>query len=314
MDPSAADTAHPPTPASTSERQADLPHSPSHRANDTAFTFSLPDQPLIVIEPGAGWGSLDRKVLWAYRELLYFLTWRDVKVRYKQTALGAFWAILQPVLTMAIFTFLFGRLARVPSDGVPYPVFAYAGLLPWIFFANSITGSGNSLVNSAHIIRKVYFPRMMMPAAAVAANLVDFGLAFLVLFGLLFWYGIGVSPAWLMIPFLTVLLAILALAIGMWLAALNVKYRDVRHALPFMTQVWMFLTPVIYPASMLPERARWLLTLNPMTGIVENYRAALFGLPLDGVSLTVSVVVTLAVCALSARAFHRMERVFADLV
>lgn len=274
----------------------------------------LPDEPLVVIEPNYGWSALDLRDLWAFRELLYFLTWRDVKVRYKQTELGVAWAIIQPLFTMLIFTLFFGRLAGVPSDNVPYPIFAFTGLLAWTFFSNAITNSGNSLVGSAHLITKVYFPRMIIPGAAVAAGLVDFAIAFVILVLLMIYYGVGITLNVLMFPVMVLLTTLLALGTGMWLSALNVKYRDVRFALPFMVQLWMYLSPVIYPASFLPAKLRSLLLLNPMTGIIEGYRSALFGRPFNWIALAVSTVITLILLIYSSYSFRRMEKSFADIV
>lgn len=277
---------------------------------------SLPDQPVVTIEPSKSWVALNLRDLWSYRELLYFLTWRDVKVRYKQTALGVAWAIIQPLFTMLIFTLFFGKLAGIESQtgGVPYPIFAYAGLLPWMFFSNALTTSGNSLVGSAHLITKVYFPRMMIPGAAVAAGLVDFAIAFVILVILMFYYG--VAPAWtaLMLPVLVMMTVVLALGMGMWLSALNVKYRDVRFALPFLLQLWMFVSPVIYPSSFLPEKYRWLLMLNPVSGIIEGYRSSLFGKPFNWPALGVSALIGLVLLVYSSYSFKRMERSFADIV
>jgi lipopolysaccharide transport system permease protein len=289
--------------SSTSERE--LPGSKSS---------PLPDQPLVVIEPRKPWAALDLKETWAYRELLYFLVWRDVKVRYKQTALGAAWAIIQPLFTMLIFTIFFGRLAGVPSDNVPYPLFAYAGLLPWTFFANAITNSGNSLISSANLITKVYFPRMLIPAAAVGAGLVDFAIAFLILIPLMIYYHAAITWNVLLLPLVVLMTTLLALAVGMWLSALNVKYRDVRFALPFLIQLWMFVSPVIYPASFLPQQWRWILWLNPMTGIIEGYRSSLFGKPFNWTALAASAAITLALLIYSSYAFRRMEKSFADIV
>jgi lipopolysaccharide transport system permease protein len=263
-----------------------------------------PDSPLVTIEARRSWVALDLSGLWTYRELLYFLTLRDVKVRYKQTLMGAAWAILQPLFAMLIFTLFFGKLAGIPSDGVPYPIFAYAGLLPWTFFANAISNSGNSLITNTNLITKVYFPRMIIPGAAVAAGLVDLAIAFLVLVGLMVYYGVGVSLAVLMLPLLVLLTAVLALGVGMWLSALNVKYRDIRHALPFLIQLWMFVSPVIFPSSMVPQKWRWLLSLNPLTGIIDGFRSA----------LAISFAVTVIVLIYSAYTFRRMERKFADLI
>jgi lipopolysaccharide transport system permease protein len=274
----------------------------------------LPDAPLVTIEPGRSWVALDLRGLWNYRELLYFLTWRDVKVRYKQTLLGVAWAIIQPLATMLIFTLFFGQLAGIPSDGIPYPIFAYAGLLPWTFFANALTNSGNSLVGSSSLITKVYFPRMIIPAAAVAAGLVDFLIAFGLLVGLMIYYKVAVSWALLMIPLLTMLLALLALAVGMWMSALNVKYRDIRYALPFAIQLLMFASPLIYPVSMLPPKLRLALTFNPLTGLIEGYRAAVFGRAFPWKAIAVSTVITLCVLVFSAYFFRKTEKNFADIV
>jgi len=276
---------------------------------------SLPDQPVVTIEPSKSWVALNLRDLWNYRELLYFLTWRDVKVRYKQTLLGAGWAILQPLLTMLIFTLLFGRLAGIKSEGIPYPLFAYGGLLVWIFFSNSVTNSGNSLVGSANLITKIYFPRMIIPAAAVAAGLVDLALAFVIQVVLMIYYGVRVTWAITMIPVLVILVTLLALGVGMWLSALNVKYRDVRYAIPFLVQLWMFVSPIIYPVNMLPPKWQLALTLNPLTGIIQNFRIALFGnQAFEWKSLGISVVITFLVLIYSAFSFRRMEKHFADIV
>lgn len=275
----------------------------------------LPDQPLVIIEPSKSWVALSLRDLWAYRELLYFLTWRDVKVRYKQTLLGAAWAIIQPLLTMLIFTLLFGRLAGIKSDGIPYPIFAYAGLLIWTFFANAVTNSGNSLVGSANLITKIYFPRMIIPGAAVAAGLVDLALAFLIQVGLMLYYRIAVTPRILMLPVLVLLTTLLATGVGMWLSALNVKYRDIRYAIPFLIQLWMFASPVIYPESLLQGKLKYVLRVNPLTGIIENFRVALFGHSnFHWDSLGISAAITLVLLVYSAYSFRRMERSFADIV
>jgi lipopolysaccharide transport system permease protein len=275
----------------------------------------LPDKPLVIIEPRRSWVALDVRGLWPYRELLYFLTWRDVKIRYKQTLFGVAWAVMQPLFTMIVFTLFFGRLAGMPSDGVPYPLFAYAGLLPWTFFANAITSSSNSLVGSANLITKVYFPRMIIPTAAVAAGLVDFAIAFVILIGLMAYYGVGVTWNMLMLLPLVALTTLLALGTGMLLSALNVKYRDVRFVLPFLVQLWMFVSPVIYPMSIVPETWQWVLALNPVSGIIENLRVALFGQrDFDWLSLATSAALTFALLIYSAYTFRRMEQSFADTV
>ncbi len=275
----------------------------------------LPEDPIVIIEASKSWASLQLRDLWNYRELLYFLTWRDVKVRYKQTLLGAAWAILQPLLTMVIFTLLFGRLAGIKSEGIPYPIFAYGGLLIWIFFANSVTNGGNSLVSSAHLITKIYFPRMIIPAGAVAAGLVDLALAFLIQIALMIYYSVHVTWALVMVPPLVLLTTLLALGVGMWLSALNVKYRDVRYAIPFLIQLWMFASPIIYPVSMLPPKWQWLLMLNPLTGIIQNFRIALFSnQAFEWKSLGISALITAVVLIYAAYSFRRTERHFADIV
>lgn len=274
-----------------------------------------PSFPLLKIRPSTGWVSLRLRDLWVYRELLYFLTWRDIKVRYKQTVLGAAWAIIQPLFSMLIFTLFFGKLGHIPSDGVPYPIFAYAGLLPWMFFSNAVTNSGNSLVGSANLITKVYFPRMIIPGAAVAAGLVDFAIAFSILIVLMIYYHVAVAWTILMLPALVILTCLLALGVGMAVSALNVKYRDVRYALPFLIQLWMFASPVVYPASLMPEKWRWVLWVNPLTGIIEGFRSSLFGVnKFDWAALGVSTIITLALLVYSSYSFRRMERVFADIV
>src|SRR5262249_8186785 len=269
--------------------------------------YCLPDRPLVSIRPSRKWSALNLRDLWSYRELVYFLTWRDVKVRYKQTLLGAAWAIIQPLFAMLIFTLFFGRLAGVPSDGIPYPLFAYAGLLPWMFFSNAVTNSGNSLIGSSNLITKVYFPRMIIPGAAVAAGLLDFGIAFLILVALMLYYGVPLSVGMLMLPVLVLITMLLALGVGMWMSALNVRYRDIRHALPFLIQLWMFATPIVYPSSIVPPEWRWALAINPLAGIIEAYRTILFGRHVDSQMLLVSIIVTLAVLLASAYTFRRME-------
>lgn len=276
----------------------------------------LPEEPVVVIEPRGSWSALNLREVWAYRELLYFLTWRDVKVRYKQTFLGVAWAIIQPVFTMVIFTLFFGQLAGLQSrtGGIPYPLFAYAGLLPWTFFSNSLTASGNSLVGSANLITKVYFPRIIVPTAAVAAGLLDLGIAFSIVVVLMVYYQVPPSLNLLMLPALVLLITALATAVGMWFSALNVKYRDIRFALPFLIQLWMFVSPIIYPATILPERWRWLLELNPLTGIIEGFRSALFGRPFNWTALSISAVITLVALIYAAYSFKRVERRFADII
>lgn len=272
------------------------------------------DNPPVTITATGSWASLNLRELWRYRELLYFLAWRDVKVKYKQTVLGAAWAILQPVLMMVIFTVLFGRVAGMPSDGIPYPLFAYGGLLVWTFFATAITNSGNSLVGSANLITKIYFPRMIIPGAAVCAAAVDFVLAFIVLVPLMIYYRVALTWNLLALPLLVLLLMILVLGVGMWMSALNVKYRDVRFALPFVTQIWMFLSPVIYPLSRMPPKIKLVLMFNPVTGIVEGFRSSLFGLPFNWLALMISAAMALVILLYASFWFRRMEKQFADVV
>ena len=269
--------------------------------------------PVLVID-GNRWTGLELYDLWTHRELFCILAWRDVKVRYKQTALGAAWAVLQPLLSMIVFTVLFGRLAHVPSDGEPYAIFSYAGLLPWNFFTNALTSSSNSLVSSSNLITKVYFPRLLVPTAAVAASLVDIAIAGAMLLLIMPIYGVRFHASLLMLIPLAVLTALAAAGFGIWASALNVKYRDIRYALPFAIQILMFLTPVIYPVSFLPARWRWVLRLNPLSGIIEGFRSAVFGHAFNWSGLAISVVIVLALLAIAAWIFRRMENEFADVV
>jgi homopolymeric O-antigen transport system permease protein len=274
----------------------------------------IPDTPLFTIRAGRRRIGADLLDLWTHRELFYFLTWRDVKVRYKQTVLGASWAILQPFLTMVIFTLFFGKLAKIPSDGIPYPIFAYAGLLPWTFFSNAVTSSGNSLVGNSSLITKVYFPRMIIPGSAVAAALLDFAIAGVILLAMMAYYGVALSWQAAMLAPLILLVTLLAVGVGTCAAGLNVKYRDVRHALPFCIQLWMFATPIIYPSSFVPAKWRWILALNPLTGTIEGFRSALFGLNFNWSEFAVATCLTALVVAYSVHSFRRMEREFADIV
>ena len=267
------------------------------------------------IEPPRTWLDLRLKELWMFRELLYFLVWRDVKVRYKQTALGAAWAILQPVMTMLVFSVFFGRLAKVPSDGIPYPVFAFTALLPWQLFAYALTESSNSLVSNQNLITKVYFPRLVIPISAVLAGLVDFGISFVVLLVLMRYYGIVPTAAVALLPLFVLLAIVTALAVGLWLSALNVKYRDVRYTIPFLTQFWLFVTPVAYPSSLVPEQWRALYGLNPMAGVVEGFRWALLGKTQSpGAMLAVSVAAVIILLFGGLMYFRRTESTFADVV
>jgi lipopolysaccharide transport system permease protein len=267
------------------------------------------------IRPSSGWRALDLRELWQYRDLIYFLAWRDVKVRYKQTALGVAWAILQPLAAMAVFAIFLGGLVHVPSDGLPYPLFAYVGLLPWTYFANAATGASSSLVANTSLVSKVYFPRLAIPIAAVLAGLVDFGIGFVLTFGLLLIYGVSPSAGLLSLPLFVGLLLLTALAVGVWLSALDVQYRDVRYAIPFLIQVWLFATPVVYPTSVVPSQYRALYGLNPMAGIVEGFRWALVGhTEFPAPLLAVSVLVTAALFLSGLFYFRRMERIFADVI
>jgi len=290
-----------------------LPSAPAP-AEASSDEIERPRVPLLTIGAGAPWIGTEARDLWAHRDLFWFLAWRDVKVRYKQTVLGVSWAVLQPVLTMIIFTLLFGRLAHVPSEGEPYPIFVYAGLLPWNFFSTAVTNSSNSLVGNATLITKVYFPRLVIPGATVGAALVDFAIATTVLLAMMFYYGVAVGWSILMALPLVVLVTLVAIAVGMWMSALNVKYRDVRYALPFLMQIWLYVTPVIYPVSFIPRQWRWMLLLNPMTGVIEGFRSAFFARPFEWSALGASTVLTLALLAYAVFSFRRMEREFADII
>jgi len=273
------------------------------------------DIPVIRVEPSKGWVPLKLKELWEYRELLYFLTWRDIKVRYKQTVLGAAWAIIQPFFTMVVFSLFFGRLAKIPSDGVPYPIFSYAALVPWAFFANGLNKASNSLVGNANLIKKVYFPRLAMPIAAVFSGIVDFVLAFIVLFGMMLYFGIVPTINVIWLPFLLMLALITSLGVALWLSAMNVQFRDVRYIIPFLTQFWLFATPIAYPSSLLSEPWRTIYGINPMVGVVEGFRWALLGTETSpGPIIIVSSLVALALLIGGAFYFRRMEKTFADVV
>ncbi|MBN1286722.1 MAG: ABC transporter permease [Anaerolineae bacterium] len=274
-----------------------------------------PTSPLTLIRPTRGWVNLGLYDLWQYRELLYFLTWRDIKVRYKQTVIGAAWAIIQPFFTMIVFSLFFGRLAEIPSDGLPYPAFAFAALVPWQFFANALTQSSNSLVDNANLIRKVYFPRLVIPMSSVIAGGVDFALAFLTLLALMLFYGIAPTANIVWLPLLLLLALVTALGVGLWLSAMNVQFRDVRYTIPFITQFWMFATPIAYPSSLLEEPWRTLYGLNPMVGVVEGFRWALLGVDTaPGPVVLVSALAAVLLLLGGAFYFRRMERTFADVV
>ncbi len=276
---------------------------------------AVPRTPLFVVTPSRGWISLQLGSLWEYRELLYFLVWRDVKVRYKQTVLGVLWAVLQPFMTMVVFSIFFGRLGQMPSDGLPYPIFTYTALLPWQLFAGSLAASGNSLVVNQELVTKVYFPRLVIPLSAVFVGLVDFSVSFVILLGLMMYYAITPTVAVVCVPLFVLLALAAALAVGVWLAALNVQYRDVQYTIPFLTQFWLFLTPIAYPSSLVPEQWRMLYSVNPMVGVVDGFRWALLGqtTPPD-TSIGVSLLVTSILLLGGLVYFRRMERSFADMV
>jgi len=270
---------------------------------------------VLIIQPSSPWRTIDLREVWRYRELLYFFIWRDVKVRYKQTSLGILWAVLQPLFAMLIFAFVFGRIARLPSDGTPYALFAYAGLLPWGFFANGVNMGGQSLIGSANLITKVYFPRVLVPIAAVATGLVDFGLATLMLAPLLAMYRVVPDAgAFLWIPIIVIVELLLAFGIAIWLSALVARFRDLRHVIPFMVQIWLFATPIVYPLSMVPERWRWLVQLNPMAGVVEAFRRSIFGRPVDATPLFWAALLAIALIGTGSIYFRRTERMVADVL
>lgn len=276
--------------------------------------MSVPTTPTRIIRPPRGWGRIDLPLLWHHRDLVWFLCVRDIQLRYRQTALGVAWAILQPVATMVVFSVFFGRLGKIPSDGVPYPLFAFCALLPWQLFAHALSEASSSLVANQSLITKVYFPRLVIPLAAVLAGLVDFGVSLVVLAGLMVWYGVFPTAAVLLLPALVALAVVTALGVGLWLSALNVRYRDVRYTLPFLTQIWLFATPIAYPASLVPERWRVLLGLNPMAGVVEGFRWALLGTGRVPAMIWVSAAAAVLVLWTGLHYFNRMERSFADVI
>jgi len=282
-------------------------------------THPEPPPPTVVIQPTRGLSALHLRAVWQYRELLYFLVWRDLKVRYKQTALGVTWIVLQPIVSMVVFSLLFGRLLNVPSNGVPYPIFSFAALLPWQYFAGSLTRTSTSLVGSSHLITKVYFPRLVIPISGVLSGLADFGIAFVVLIVMMVFYRI--VPTWgvLLLPGFLLLAMLTALGFGLWLSALNVRYRDVNYLVPFLVQVWMFLTPVIYGSTLIPEQYRWILALNPMTAVVEGFRWALLGNAAPATQtapgiLALSIAIVAVVLVSGLFFFRSTERTFADVI
>jgi lipopolysaccharide transport system permease protein len=270
---------------------------------------------VVVIEPSSGWPSLHLREFWRYRELLYFLAWRDVKVRYKQTALGVTWAVLQPVLTMIVFTIFFGHVAKLPSEGLPYPLFSLAGLLPWTFFATGLTQSAGSLVASSNLITKVYFPRLVVPVASTLAGIVDIGFALIVLLAMMVGYGVMPGPELILVPPILVLALAATLGVGLWFAALNVQYRDVRYIVPVLVQLWLLATPIAYPSSLIEEPWRTLYGLNPMAGVVESFRWAVVGTPAPPIGMVaLSAAVSVVLVVGGAYYFRRIERRFADVV
>ena len=272
-------------------------------------------QPSVVIEPRKGMFYRDLAAVWEYRELLYFLVWRDVKIRYKQTVIGMAWAFLQPVIQMIIFTAIFGRFAKIPSDGLPYPIFTYAALLPWNYFASALQRSIHSVVADSALVSKIYFPRLILPITGTMTGLVDFSISFLLLFVMMIWYGVAVTWEALLVPLFVLFALVTALAVGLWLSALNVRYRDVGHAMPFLIQIWMFVSPVVYPVSMIPEKYRLLYSFNPMVGVIEGVRWALLGKAgPDFSGMAMSAVVVIVLLAGGLIFFRTMERTFADVV
>lgn len=280
----------------------------------TINSSNLPKNPLVVIEPSKNWIDFNLRDLWHYRDLLYILTERDIKVRYKQTLLGAVWVIIQPLFSVIVFSIIFGRFAEMPSDGIPYPLFAFAGLLPWGFFSAAVTKSGNSLVANSNLITKVYFPRKIIPISAVLSGLLDFFIASILLVILMIYFSVGVSVNLLMFPILVLLTALLATGLGMFLSGLNVKYRDVGQALPFLIQIGFFISPIIYPVSIFPAKWQWIIALNPITGLIEGFRSTFFGKSFDWFSLGISVIITGVILIYSLYAFQRMEDDFADVI
>ena len=269
----------------------------------------------IIISPPQGWAPLNLKELRGYHELLYFLIWRNLKVRYKQTVLGGAWAIIQPFLTMVVFSIFFGRLAGLSSEGLPYPIFAYAALVPWTFFANAVSQASNSLLDHERMITKIYFPRLLLPMASVLSGLLDFLIAFSILIGMMIWYGLMPTAAIWLVPFFVLMAALTALGVGIWLSALHVRYRDIRYVIPFLIQFWLFCTPIAYSSSLVPAKWQALYGLNPMTGVVEGFRWALLGLqPISVTMMIISLVIAVLVLIAGLYYFRRTEETFADLV
>lgn len=279
------------------------------------FTTSESDTPAIIIQPPKGWPNLGLRELWDYRDLLYLLVWRDIKVRYKQTFVGASWAIIQPFIAMVVLSIFFGKLAKVPSEGIPYPIFAYSALVPWTYFVNVLTQSSNSVVLNRAVITRIYFPRLIIPMTAVVTGLLDFAIAFVILVGMMLFYGVAPTVAIWTLPFFILLTVATALGLGFWLAALNVHYRDIGFVLPFLTQIWLFVTPIAYPSSLVPEKWRAIYGLNPMAGVVEGFRWALLGKSqAPGMLLAISVAVVIALLLGGIIFFRYREDTFSDVI
>jgi lipopolysaccharide transport system permease protein len=270
---------------------------------------------LTIIKPQRGWIPVDFKELWKYRELFAFLIWRDIKIRYKQTVLGGLWAVIQPFLAMVVFTLFFGKLAKMPSDGIPYPIFSYTAMIAWTYFANAIAGSGNSLVSNTNMISKVYFPRIIVPVAPCLAGLLDFTISFVVLIGMMLYFHVYPTAMIVILPLLVFLILLTASGIGMILSALNVRYRDIKYTIPFLIQLWMFASPIVYPASMVPEKYRLLYSLNPMAGVIEGFRSVLLGtVAFPATMVAVSVGMSSLIFLVGLFYFKQMERYFADII
>ena len=268
----------------------------------------------VVIRPSSGWVPINFRDLWAYRELLYFLTWREIKVRYKQTALGFAWAIIQPFMMMVVFTLFFGNLAKIPSEGIPYPLFNYAALLPWILFAEGLTRSSMSMIQNVNLVQKVYCSRLIMPLAGILSPLVDFAIAFTILVGMMFYYGYPPIVTMLWLPAFIMLALMTSLGVGLWLSAINVKYRDVRYVIPFLVQLWLFASPVVYSSSLLPQKYQAIYGLNPMSGVIEGFRWALLGTEPPGSLIAISVIIIIVILISGAFYFRRNEKTFADVI
>jgi len=270
--------------------------------------------PTVVIRPPRGWVPINLKDLWVYRELLYFLTWREIKVRYKQTILGFAWAILQPFFMMVVFTLFFGTLAKIPSEGIPYPLFNYAALLPWTLFAEGISRSSNSLVQDRNLVQKIYFPRLVMPLSGILSPVVDFAIAFTILIGMMFYFGYPPTIKVLLLPVFIILALMTSLGVGLWLSAINVKYRDIRYIIPFLVQLWLFASPVVYSSSLLPEQYRIIYGLNPMAGVIEGFRWTLLGTEPPGSLIAISVIIVVVLLISGAFYFRHNEKIFADVI